>query len=214
VPAPWQKRERSRIDEGEQSRGAARASTFDLEHLVTEMTVRRITPRARRAAALAIAAAFVLPTAALAQNAGAGGRALSISAGAFQYDLSGTGTTPMVAFRADFALNRALLLEGGFGLARPGQDFGGRATIVTPEAQLQLQLPLGRVLPYVGVGGGAALGGGAGDFDAAVTASAAGGVRTWLTERAGLRAELRVRGIGSGFEGAAAEWTGGFAWRF
>jgi hypothetical protein len=122
--------------------------------------------------------------------------------------------TPMVAFRADFPLGRALLAEGGFGVARPESGSGSRATLLTPEAQLQAQLRLGRVLPYIGLGGGAAVASEAGNIDSEVTASAAGGFRAWLTPRAGIRAELRVRGIGSGFEGAAAEWTVGFGWRF
>ena len=45
------------------------------------------------------------------------------------------------------------------------------------------------------------------------TASAATGVRTWLSDNFGLRGELRVRGIGKTFGGAAAEWTLGMAWR-
>jgi hypothetical protein len=45
------------------------------------------------------------------------------------------------------------------------------------------------------------------------TASAATGVRTWRSDNFGLRGELRVRGIGRGFSGSAAEWTLGMAWR-
>src|SRR3712207_3041719 len=83
--------------------------------------------------------------------------AFSVNAGAFQYDLAGTGTTPMLAVRADFPLGQVVLVEGSLGFARPEQQFGGRTTMMIPEAQLQVQLPLGRVLPYVGAGGGAAL---------------------------------------------------------
>jgi hypothetical protein len=140
----------------------------------------------------------------------------SVHAGAFQYDLSGVGTTPMVAVRADFPLGRIALVEGSVGGARPDQQFGERTTLMIPEAQLQFQLPLGRVLPYIGAGGGAFLdfrSGENGGLVSAVTGSVAGGVRAWVTPRVGLRAELRVRGIGSRFTGAAAEWTGGLSWR-
>jgi hypothetical protein len=147
-------------------------------------------------------------------------RALSISAGASQFDLSGTGTAPMGAIRADLPLARFALVEVGLGVARPEQQFDRRTTLVIPEAQVQFQLPIGPVLPYLGVGTGLAMdfrpdevGGTQTDW----TASAAGGLRWWITPRAGVRAELRVRGIdynGDGFTGSAAEWTGGLMWRF
>jgi hypothetical protein len=147
-------------------------------------------------------------------------RAVSISAGASQFDLSGTGTAPMGAIRADLPLARFALVEVGVGVTRPEQQFGATTTLVIPEAQLQFQLPIGPVLPYLGVGSGLAMdfrpddvGGTRTDW----TASAAGGLRWWITPRAGARAELRVRGIdynGEGFTAAAAEWTGGLMWRF
>jgi hypothetical protein len=177
------------------------------------MTFAHISLRILQLVAAAGVAAASLPPAATAQSEPRPSRALSISAGVFHYDLSGVAMTPMVALRADFPLGRALLIEGGFGVARPEAGSGGRATMLIPEAQLHFQLPLGRVLPYLGVGGGAAVAAQAGDVESAVTASAAGGFRAWLTPRVGIRAELRVRGIGSGFEGAADEWTVGFAWR-
>ena len=144
--------------------------------------------------------------------------ALSLAAGAFQFDLSGTGTAPMVAARAELPLNRYLLAEGGLVVARPKQQFGGTTTFFVPEAQIQAQAPLagGRVAPYLGVGAGyaidrrtSAFGGTRSD----PTFSAATGVRYWLTDQLGLRGELRVRGVGSGFGGSAAEWTLGTAWR-
>lgn len=143
--------------------------------------------------------------------------AISVSAGASQFDLSGTGVAPIIAVRADMPLGRIVLVEGGVGFTRPDQQFGSRTTLVVPEVQLQAQLPLGSFMPYLGVGGGIAMdfrpddvGGTRSD----VTASASGGVRWWITPRIGARGELRVRGIGEGFSGSAAEWTGGLAWRF
>ena len=123
----------------------------------------------------------------------------------------------MAAIRADLPLGRLVLVEAGLGVARPEQQFGARTTLVIPEAQLQFQLPIGPVLPYVGVGGGLAMDfrpDDAGGTQTEVTASGAGGVRWWITQRAGARAELRVRGVGDNFAGAAAEWTAGLMWRF
>ncbi|MFN2563948.1 MAG: hypothetical protein ABR499_02900 [Gemmatimonadaceae bacterium] len=123
----------------------------------------------------------------------------------------------MAAIRADLPLGRIVLVEAGVGIARPEQQFGERTTLVIPEAQVQLQFPLGSVAPYVGAGGGLSM-----DFrpddtggtQTEVTTSAAGGLRWWITPRAGARAELRVRGIAENFSGSAAEWTAGLMWRF
>jgi hypothetical protein len=154
--------------------------------------------------------------------------AISLSAGAFQYDLAGTGTTPMIAARVELPLSRFFLIEGGFTAARPAQEIFtpsssvGReevkTTFLAPEIQLQLQVPIagGRVAPYLGLGGGSAIDlidDAYGSSDNTVTASGALGLRYWLSDTFGIRGELRVRGIGTGFEGAAAEYTLGTSWR-
>jgi len=170
--------------------------------------------RTALAAVLAVLAVGA-PAAARAQRADAPRRpAVSVSAGAFQYDLSGTGTVPMLATRLELPLARYALVEGGVAAARPGRQFAGPETFVAPEAQLQVQLPLGRFAPYLGAGAGAALRSAGGRTDGDLTVSGAGGVRAWLTDRVGLRGELRVRGIGTGFTGSAAEWTLGVSRRF
>lgn len=166
---------------------------------------------------LSVAAAAALFSGTAVAQAVAPSRAFSISAGASQFDLSGTGTAPMGAIRADLPLASFLLVEAGVGVARPEQQFGERTTLVIPEAQVQFQLPIGPVLPYVGVGGGLAMDfrpDDAGGTQTEVTGSAAGGLRWWITPRAGARAELRVRGIGDNFSGSTAEWTAGLMWRF
>ncbi len=174
----------------------------------------------RSALALATMLAAGLPITAQAQSAAFESMrpAVSVNAGAFQFDLSGTGTAPMIAGRAELPLNRYLLAEGGLSVARPEQQFGGTTTFFVPEAQIQAQLPLaeGRVAPYIGLGAGyaidrrtSAFGGTRSD----PTFSAATGVRYWVTDALGLRAELRVRGVGTSFAGSAAEWTLGTAWR-
>jgi hypothetical protein len=159
--------------------------------------------------------AAAVPALARAQRADVVGRpAVSVGGGVFQYDLSGTGTVPMLAARVELPLARYALVEGGVVAARPERQSAGRETFVAPEAQLQLQLPLGRFAPYLGAGAGAALRSGGGRTDSDLTVSGAGGVRAWLTDRTGLRGELRVRGIGTRFTGSAAEWTLGVSRRF
>ena len=142
---------------------------------------------------------------------------LTLRAGAFQYDRLGTGTAPVLAARGELPLTSHFLLEGGLAATRPEQRLGRMTTLVVPEAQLQAQLPAGPwVKPYIGVGVGAALDRGPGrdgTADHELTVSAATGVRYWITEARGLRAELRVRRVGPELGGTAAEWTIGSAWR-
>ena len=137
---------------------------------------------------------------------------LSLMGGVSQWDLSGTGTSPFGAVRLDVPL-LFLVAEGSVGIFRPKED-GGTSTYVIPEAQLQWQIFPLLVKPYIGVGGGVfrSLSGPRGTSNT-ITASASAGVRVGLPLiGAGLRAELRVRGIGSGFGGSAAEWTAGVSW--
>ncbi|HVE78378.1 MAG TPA: hypothetical protein VNA89_05935 [Gemmatimonadaceae bacterium] len=140
---------------------------------------------------------------------------LGFAAGASQFDLSGTGTTPLVALRLAFEANRYLLLEAGLGAMRPEEQFGRKATCVLREAQVQRQLPGKAFRPYLGAGGGAivAVEDDSGDTDTELTLSMAGGVRIPLGSGPILVTELRVRGIRSEFTGSAAEWTAGLTWR-
>ena len=142
---------------------------------------------------------------------------LSLSAGAFQYDRLGIGTAPVLAARGELPLSSHFLLEGGLAATRPEQRLGRPTTLVVPEAQLQAQLPAGPwFAPYVGAGVGAAIDRGPGRTGASdrdLTVSAATGVRYWITEDRGLRAELRVRRVGPELGGSAAEWTVGSSWR-
>ncbi len=142
--------------------------------------------------------------------------AISFSAGVSQFDLSGTGTTSIVALRGEYPLVPALLIEGGVTIARPQQAFSDRGTLLMPELQLQLQLPR-RVAPFIGLGTGFAHDGVVARYggDAnRITVSGAAGLRAAITRQVGMRAELRVRYIGTGFNGGTADWTLGAAWRF
>lgn len=133
---------------------------------------------------------------------------LTIAAGVSQYDLAGTGTAPHGAIRYARPLGRLLSLEVGAGYTRYEPDGGAEAVnLVTPEVQLQAQLAGRRIAPYLGAGGGVAASWISDAFESEVTLSAAAGVRAAIARNAALAGELRVRGIGNGFEGAAAEWT-------
>ena len=140
---------------------------------------------------------------------------LTAAAGLSQWDLSGTGSSVLLAVRADRPLGPPWLLgEGSLATFHADEQDGG-STFLIPEAQLQLQLPRA-VAPYLGAGAGA-FGriGGAGTHESVLTTSAAVGLRVWsLVPRAVLRGELRLRGVGSEFTGSAAEWTAGIGWSF
>ncbi len=173
--------------------------------------------------ATAVLSFGILPAGHLAAQDGAGSSgamsprpALSLSAGVSQFDLSGTGTTGVLAVRGEYPIVPALLIEGGVTFARPDQQFGVDGTLVMPELQFQLQLPR-RMAPFIGLGTGfshdgavARFGGDAND----ITFSGAAGLRAALTRALGLRMELRVRYFGTGFTGSTADWTLGAAWRF
>jgi len=132
---------------------------------------------------------------------------MSLMGGVSQWDLSGTGTSPFGALRVQIPL-LVLVAEGSVGVFRPKEDVGTR-TYIIPEAQLQWQLLPFIVRPYLGVGGGMFTAiSGPDPHNSDLTLSASAGVRVGVPLVGwGFRAELRVRGIGSGFNGAAAEWT-------
>jgi hypothetical protein len=131
-----------------------------------------------------------------------------IAGGVSQYDLSGTGTAPIGVVRIDIPL-ATLIAEGSLAAFRPSEQNGVRRTYIIPEAQLQFQILPIFVRPYVGIGAGwfrAVSGAEPRPND--LTLSASAGIRAGLPILPfGIRAELRVRGIGSGFSGSAAEWT-------
>jgi hypothetical protein len=135
---------------------------------------------------------------------------IGIAGGVSKFDLSGTGTAPFGALRIDIPIV-SLIAEGSLGIFRPSEQNGVRNTYVIPEAQLQFQLFPIFIRPYVGVGAGwfRAISG-ADPRENDITLSAAAGIRFGLpTMPFGLRAEVRRRGIGSGFSRNAAEWTVG-----
>jgi len=157
-------------------------------------------------------------------GAQAPGPELSLSAGAMQFDASGTGVAPTAAARAALPVaGRWLLAEGSLAYAALGEQFAPSPTrVAAAVAQLQLQAPLGPVRPYLGVGGGWVryLSNAGGQPAAPGTLSGAAGLRVAVSGRLGVRGELRVRGWQRtsdgdfGFVNSAAEYTGGVTYAF
>ena len=177
-------------------------------------------PFSRLAATLLLSAIVTLPTHRAAAQLPI--PSLSIVGGVSRYNLSGTGTAPFGAVRLDIPL-LFVIAEGSLGVLRTNGDVASR-TYVIPEVQLQWQLLPFLVKPYVGLGGGlfrtvtgtgtsTGTSTGTGSNASDITASASAGVRLGIPLiGAGLRAEVRVRGIGSSFSGSATEWTLGVSW--
>ncbi|MBI4421780.1 MAG: hypothetical protein HY560_13225 [Gemmatimonadetes bacterium] len=129
--------------------------------------------------------------------AGAQGRApsfLSISAGATQYDLSGTGTTYVIAARIDGAIGSYGIFEPGVTFLSYEPDFGGRLNYLLPEISFQGQVYVGRLRPYLGAGIGFANITNGPNFNE-LTLHLTGGGRIRLAGPWGIRFEVRARTI-------------------
>ena len=139
---------------------------------------------------------------------------LLVGAGAMNFDLSGTGTTPAFTARVSRELGARFVAEASLLVARPDQQFGN-PTILAPEVQLQYHLPVGRFTPYLGLGVGAMresaieLGDIAIGSEWSPTISFAGGTRVGVYDRIGLFGELRIRGVEWDFTGTTADIMGG-----
>ena len=115
-------------------------------------------------------------------------------------------------------VGRFIAGEIGLGGISTKTDIGGRERFLIPEAQLQLQLPLGPFRPYVGLGGGYVLGrqdtGAALEGNMSVISTSLG-LRTFLAgDRLTLNVEGRARQYGRDETWTSAEFTAGFGIRF
>ena len=148
-----------------------------------------------------------------AQSTAASRASLSLGAGTALFDLSGTGWAPMVAMRGALPLGSFFAVDGGVVAAWPAQQFMSFNTLLVPEVGMEFHLPT-RVAAYLGADVGRALNFRRDLADAQdISYSGAFGTRFWMTERRGLVAEFRLRGIGQRFTGAEAEYTLGMVWR-
>ena len=115
-------------------------------------------------------------------------------------------------------IGRVLTGEIGVGGISTKTDIGGRERFIIPEAQLQLQLPLGPFRPYVGIGGGYVIGrqntGAALEGNMSVLSTSIG-LRTYLAgDRLSLNIEGRGRQYGRDETWTSGEFTAGFGLRF
>lgn len=147
---------------------------------------------------------------------------VTLTGGAFvRTDFRSEGTAPVWGVRFRFPLGRWVAIEPALHLTSftvddppEGVDREGRLTTV--DFQLQLQLPTGRIRPYVGVGAG---GGadfreerGADDFIVS-TFTGAVGVRVGMTEQLHLVGEARLRSLDE-FAESGVGLHAGVGWRF
>lgn len=170
-----------------------------------------------RAIRATLVLAFLLPsTPVLAEAQEPQAAHVAAIVGAFRYDMTRTGTAPMIALRATRSAASVLTLEGGVTLARPRPVAGETTTFIAPDVQAQLTLPFSAVVPYMGLGTGAVFdlrSGDAGDSSIDFSVNGALGIRAYLRGRTGVQAEFRGRGVGVDFDRSAAEFTLGLIWR-
>jgi hypothetical protein len=140
------------------------------------------------------------------------GRALGAVGGAWEYDLSGTGTSGFGGVRLEMPVSSVVIIEPGLTYAQYSPQFGGRVHYLIPELQAQLQVP-GRVSPFLGAGGGLSYAWGEGASATDLTLSAGVGTRVRFSELWSARAEFRARSIDP-FHSTIAEWTLGISRRF
>ena len=119
---------------------------------------------------------------------------LHLGAGYSSYDLSGTGSTWVVAARYTHRLAGPLHAEIGATIFHYDTQFSQATTYLFPEASAVLKPMRGRVRPYLAAGAGvnvafAGFGGGE------LTLHGAGGLDVLVSARWGLRGEFRVRAV-------------------
>jgi hypothetical protein len=152
--------------------------------------------------------ALLIAAAPVAGQREARGMMATLQGGAMQYDLAGTGTRAFGAARLQVPVLRHFTVEPGVAYMNyrlQGLRQAPRIHAWFPEVQVQAELPLGGVAPYIGAGGGVAVESMLGERDAVGTASVAGGVRLNIAEGWRAGAELRVRAVDP-FHGTTADW--------
>lgn len=120
---------------------------------------------------------------------------LGLVGGITQYDLSGVGTAPVIAFRGTTSLNRPVVFEVGFGYFSYSTQGEESTRHLLPEAQLQWQWTRTGLRPYLGAGLGASRASSHAGSVTDLSLSAAGGVRRPMAGGWTLVAELRLRAI-------------------
>lgn len=133
--------------------------------------------------------------------------------GVMDFDISGTGKTVPVTFRANRALTNHLGFEFDATYASPDEQIG-RTHLVLSEALLSYSWQLGRVRPFVSGGAGVLARNALSQVDWRPTFVGGGGARVQLNDRVYALGEMRLRGIGEKFSASTAEWLGGIGISF
>lgn len=167
--------------------------------------------RCAAAAGTALLVVMMVTAPAAAQEA-ADRPSLALVGGAWEYDLSGTGTSWFAGARGSLPVGGPLVFEPGVTYARYGSQGGSDVNYLIPEAQLQIESLRGGARPFLGIGAGPALGWSNGDSQIDLSLSVGAGVRFDVSPDWGARAELRVRSIDP-WTGTVAEWTAGVSRR-
>lgn len=156
-----------------------------------------------------LAGALVVPVAASAQTR------VAVYRGIGEYDLAGVDDAPVTAVRLSRTLARLVTVEAGVTHVELKPDLDPETTLLQPELQAQLHLPLGVFAPYVGAGLGAAFASAEGaDSESEITLNAGLGLRVELPFGLGVGLDGRLRGFGTDFTGSGADATIGISYRF
>jgi hypothetical protein len=164
---------------------------------------------------VAMAVAAIALTGAGARAQALGGTGVTLAAGVMNYDLSGTGNTPVIALRVDRPISPVFRVEGAITGAKPDQQFGGAPLFLIPEVQLQAELPLHGLAPYLGVGLGLSYRASSDGVPSRTEVAFSGGAGTRVSVSSTLAAVLdgRVHALGSNFAGTTAELSLGLRLR-
>ena len=79
------------------------------------------------------------------------GRALALVGGAWEYDLSGTGTSGFGGLRLELPVDRFLVIEPGLAYANYSTQFEQGVNYLLPEIQAQIQVPGRWVRPFLAI---------------------------------------------------------------
>lgn len=134
---------------------------------------------------------------------------VTLGVGASSYDLSGTGTSPVVSVRYDAPVAQRVHWQAGVGFFRYGSQGGRNVEILMPEGGVELHalsFPL-----YLGAGVGYTFE--SDGFEDEPTLYGALGLDLTIAERWALRPELRVRAVDP-WVGTMADFTVGVRRQF
>ena len=145
-------------------------------------------------------------------------RSVTLQVGGLVNDYYGDETSFLAALRGDWRVRRWLRTELGASYARPESDTRGAVNVVGVDLALQAELPTSFVRPYLGLGMGihGTFEPEGGDRYFGPSNQAMAGLRMRVTDRVGLRGELRYR-MDAGQSGGYAdnmEMTAGLSWRY